>query len=35
MIPDRILGIDAVPRNESAKVTRNALREQLLARLRN
>jgi acyl-CoA synthetase (AMP-forming)/AMP-acid ligase II len=33
-VPDRILRIDAVPRNENGKVTRNALREQLIARLR-
>ncbi len=32
-VPDRILRIDAVPRNENGKITRNALREQLIARL--
>lgn len=32
--PNRILGIDAVPRNENGKVMRAALREALLARVR-
>jgi long-chain acyl-CoA synthetase len=32
--PDRILRIDAIPRNENGKVTRNALRDQLVAKVR-
>jgi acyl-coenzyme A synthetase/AMP-(fatty) acid ligase len=31
--PDRILRIDSVPRNESGKIVRNDLRQQLLSRL--
>ena len=33
-VPDRLFRIDTVPRNENGKITRNALREQLIARLR-
>jgi acyl-coenzyme A synthetase/AMP-(fatty) acid ligase len=33
-VPDRILRIDTVPRNENGKITRNALREQLIAQVR-
>jgi acyl-coenzyme A synthetase/AMP-(fatty) acid ligase len=32
--PNRILRVEQIPRNEAGKVTRNVLREQLLARLR-
>jgi acyl-coenzyme A synthetase/AMP-(fatty) acid ligase len=32
--PNRILRVDVIPRNENGKVTRNALREILLARVR-
>lgn len=33
-VPDRILRVDAIPRNENGKVTRNVLRDLLLARVR-
>ena len=33
-VPDRILRVDAIPRNENGKVTRNVLRDTLLARVR-
>ncbi len=32
-LPDRLLRVDAIPRNENGKVTRNALRDALMARL--
>jgi acyl-coenzyme A synthetase/AMP-(fatty) acid ligase len=32
-VPDRILRVDAIPRNDNGKITRNALRETLLSRL--
>ena len=33
-VPDRILRVEAIPRNENGKVTRNALRDALLSRVR-
>ncbi len=33
-VPGRILRVEAIPRNENGKVTRNALRDALLSRVR-
>lgn len=32
-LPSRILQVETIPRNQNGKITRNALREQLIARL--